>query len=287
MSIYNLMIVLVDFIVIELLTVRILILLCVIALKLVAVFDEASSSQPTQNGGYGTSASSIGTASPDLSQDEISNAVEEPVIKPYTPGNKKIEYAVEEIKTFSASSRNAPPPVPPKPMRQVGNNNRKSFMESVPSEDSGISTQDDRLRISSDSSKSEISETTLAASSVQKGGETTFVAIGTPVKTYNGDSSTAIRRRYSSTSSDHADNEHSDEETFSLGRNLARKSMFVDSPLLDRWAELQEERVFQVSSPRRIISIFVVNELYLCTLTLSLLELASPKLIKFPKLQTG
>jgi len=37
-----------------------------------------------------------------------------------------------------------------------------------------------------------------------------------------------------------------EEETFSLGRNSTRKSMFVDSPMLDRWAELQEERMFVV-----------------------------------------
>ena len=83
----------------------------------------------------------------------------------------------------------------------------------------------------------------------------TFVAVGRPVNQavhngHNGHNGHANhdRRRFSSTSSDHADNEHSDieEETFSLGRNSTRKSMFVDSPILDRWAELQEERMFVV-----------------------------------------
>lgn len=131
------------------------------------------------------------------------------------------------------------------------NSSRTSYIESIPSEDSGISTQDDRYRISSDSSKSETIENVIVKPTIYRTGEATFVAIGTSVKQaiYNGHAN-MDRRRFSSTSSDHADNEHSnsevEEETFSLGRNTTRKSMFVDSPMLDRWAELQEERMLVV-----------------------------------------
>lgn len=153
-------------------------------------------------------------------------------------------------------TKSPPPPVAPKPVRAVRQTNVKSsrtYVESIPSEDSGISTHDDRdrYRIGSDSSKSEINENVSVKPTVyrSKTGETSFVAIGTPIKTpvYNG-LPNGERRRFSSTSSDHADNEHSEgeDETFSLGRNSTRKSMFVDSPILDRWAELQEERMFGV-----------------------------------------
>ena len=132
------------------------------------------------------------------------------------------------------------------------NSSTTSYIESIPSEDSGISTLDDRYRISSDSSKSETIENVIVKPTIYRTGEATFVAIGrTPVKQamYNGHTD-MDSRRFSSTSSDHADNEHSnsevEEETFSFGRNTTRKSMFVDSPMLDRWAELQEERMFVV-----------------------------------------
>ena len=132
------------------------------------------------------------------------------------------------------------------------NSSNTSYIESIPaSEDSGISSHDDRYRINSDSSKSETIENVIVKPTIFRTREATFVAIGTPVKQtmYNGHAN-MDRRRFSSTSSDHADNEHSnsemEEETFSLGRNSTRKSMFVDSPMLDRWAELQEERMFMV-----------------------------------------
>jgi len=153
------------------------------------------------------------------------------------------------------------------------NSSRTSYIESIPaSEDSGISSQDDRYRISSDSSKSETTENVIVKPTIFRTREATFVAIGTPVKQamYNGHAN-MDRRRFSSTSSDHADNEHSnsevEEETFSLGRNSTRKSMFVDSPMLDRWAELQEERMFVV----RDVSIILIHALSfhtVCTFTL-------------------
>lgn len=65
--------------------------------KLLAVFQEGTSQtlhRPAQNGGYGTSASSVGTASPDLSQheDEGPKYIEEPPLKPYTSiNNNKTE----------------------------------------------------------------------------------------------------------------------------------------------------------------------------------------------------
>ncbi|KAL9968293.1 hypothetical protein ACROYT_G026648 [Oculina patagonica] len=223
--------------------------------KLLAVFQEGSSQtlhRPAQNGGYGTSTSSIGTASPDLSQheDETLKYIEEPPLKPYTSNNNKVENTNGEIKTVSRVTKSPPPPVPPKPVRHISvNSSRTSYVESIPSEDSGISTHDERFRIGSDSSKSETIENVVVKPTIYRTGEMTFVAIGTPVKptVYNGHAN-IDRRRFSSTSSDHADNEHSnsevEEETFSLGRNSARKSMFVDSPMLDRWAELQEERMF-------------------------------------------
>ena len=222
------------------------------------MFQEGSTQtlhRPAQNGGYGTSASSAGTASPDLSQheDEAPKYIEELPLKPYTSINNKIENTNGEIKTVSRVTKSPPPPVPPKPVRHISvNSTRTSYNESIPSEDSGISTHDDRYRISSDSSKSETIENVIVKPTIFRTGEATFVAIGrTPVKQamYNGHANTD-RRRFSSTSSDHADNEHSnselEEETFSLGRNTTRKSMFVDSPILDRWAELQEERMFVV-----------------------------------------
>lgn len=224
-----------------------------------AIFQEGSSQtlhRPAQNGGYGTS-SSVGTASPDLSQheDESSKFIEEPPLKPYMSINHKVENTNGEIKSVSRIMKSPPPPVPPKPVRQISvNSSRTSYIESVPSEDSGISSHDDRFRISSDSSKSETIENVVVKPTIYRTGEATFVAIGTPVKAavYNGHGHANVvdRRRFSSTSSDHADNEHSnsemEEETFSLGRNSTRKSMFVDSPMLDRWAELQEERMFVV-----------------------------------------
>ena len=213
-----------------------------------------------QNGGYATSASSVGTASPDLSapEDEASKYIEEEQpIKPFLSVNNKVENTNGEIKIISRATKSPPPPVALKPVRTAqqisANGSRSSYIESIPSEDSGISTHDDRdrFRIGSDSSKSEITENVYIKPAIyrSKTGETTFVAIGMPIKSpvYNGHSN-GDRRRFSSTSSDHADNEHSEaeEETFSLGRNSTRKSMFVDSPMLDRWAELQEDRMFGV-----------------------------------------
>lgn len=151
------------------------------------------------------------------------------------------------------------------------NSSRTSYIESIPSEDSGISTHDDRFRIGSDSSKSETIENVVVKPTIYRTGEMTFVAIGMPVKpaVYNGHAN-IDRRRFSSTSSDHADNEHSnsevEEETFSLGRNSARKSMFVDNPMLDRWAELQEERMFvvrelhSINFPLYIQCVYIVDK---------------------------
>ena len=229
------------------------------------MFQEGSTiHRPSQNGGYGTAASSVGTASPDLSprEDEAPKFIEEKQpIKSYVPVNNKIENTNGEIKSLFRVTKSPPPPIAPKPVRPVRQVNNhinstrtNSYVDSIPSEDSGISTHDDhdRYRIGSDSSKSEINENNVSVKPAiykSRTGETTFVAIGRPIKSpvYNGHSN-GERRRFSSTSSDHADNEHSEveEETFSLGRNSTRKSMFVDSPMLDRWAELQEERMFAV-----------------------------------------
>lgn len=38
----------------------------------------------------------------------------------------------------------------------------------------------------------------------------------------------------------------SDEEQFTLGRSNTRKSMFADNPVLDRWAEKQEQNLIMV-----------------------------------------
>lgn len=232
--------------------------------KLLAVFQEGSTiHRPTQNGGY-RSASSAGTASPDLSppEDESPKYIEEPhTHKSYLPIDSKVENTNGEIISNSSRSRKSPPPtVAPKPLRTVRHisvSSRTSYNESVPSEDSGISMRDDRdrYRIGSDSSKSEINENVSVKHAIyrRKSGETTFAAIGMPIKRalYNG-LSNGDRTRLSSTSSDHADTENSEveEETFSLGRNSTRKSMFSDSPMMDRWAELQEQKMFEVNNNR-------------------------------------
>ena len=243
--------------------------------KLLAVFQEGSTiHRPTQNGGY-RSASSAGTASPDLSppEDESPKYIEEPhTHKSYLPIDSKVENTNGEIISNSSRSRKSPPPtVAPKPLRTVRHisvSSRTSYNESVPSEDSGISMRDDRdrYRIGSDSSKSEINENVSVKHAIyrRKSGETTFAAIGMPIKRalYNG-LSNGDRTRLSSTSSDHADTENSEveEETFSLGRNSTRKSMFSDSPMMDRWAELQEQKMFEVSEYKLPIESYVKFEI--------------------------
>ena len=170
----------------------------------------------------------------------------------------KIENTNGEIKTSTRANRSPPPPVAPKPVRAVRHvsvSSRTSYNESIPSEDSGISMRDDqdRHRIGSDSSKSEISENVPLKQAIyrSKSGETTFAAVGMPIRKalYNGHLN-GNKSRLSSNSSDQADAEHSEaeDEGFSLGRNSIRKSMFADSPIMDRWAELQEKILFEVKN---------------------------------------
>ncbi|XP_029207740.2 partitioning defective 3 homolog isoform X1 [Acropora millepora] len=229
--------------------------------KLVAIFEEGSTvHQVTQNGGCRTRDSSTGTASPDLSapEDESPKFIKEP--QSMKSIINKIENTNGEIKTSTRANRSPPPPVAPKParaVRHVSVSSRTSFNESIPSEDSGISMRDDqdRHRNGSDSSKSEISENVPLKQAIyrSKSGETTFAAVGMPIRKalYNGHLN-GNKSRLSSNSSDQADAEHSEaeDEGFSLGRNSIRKSMFADSPMMDRWAELQEKRLFEVNNNR-------------------------------------
>ncbi|XP_074624635.1 uncharacterized protein LOC141882580 isoform X2 [Acropora palmata] len=229
--------------------------------KLVAIFEEGSTvHQVTQNGGCRTRDSSTGTASPDLSapEDESQKFIKEP--QSMKSIINKIENTNGEIKTSTRANRSPPPPVAPKPVRAVRHvsvSSRTSYNESIPSEDSGISMRDDqdRHRIGSDSSKSEISENVPLKQAIyrSKSGETTFAAVGMPIRKalYNGHLN-GNKSRLSSNSSDQADAEHSEaeDEGFSLGRNSIRKSMFADSPIMDRWAELQEKILFEVNNNR-------------------------------------
>lgn len=229
--------------------------------KLVAIFEEGSTvHQVTQNGGCRTRDSSTGTASPDLSapEDESPKFIKEP--QSMKSIINKIENTNGGIKTSTRANRSPPPPVAPKPVRavrQVSVSSRTSFNESIPSEDSGISMRDDqdRHRNGSDSSKSEISENVPLKQAIyrSKSGETTFAAVAMPIRKalYNGHLN-GNKSRLSSNSSDQADAEHSEaeDEGFSLGRNSIRKSMFADSPMMDRWAELQEKRLFEVNNNR-------------------------------------
>lgn len=227
--------------------------------KLVAIFEEGSTvHQVTQNGGCRTRDSSTGTASPDLSapEDESPKFIKEP--QSMKSIINKIENTNGGIKTSTRANRSPPPPVAPKPVRAVRHvsvSSRTSFNESIPSEDSGISMRDDqdRHRNGSDSSKSEISENVPLKQAIyrSKSGETTFAAVAMPIRKalYNGHLN-GNKSRLSSNSSDQADAEHSEaeDEGFSLGRNSIRKSMFADSPMMDRWAELQEKRLFEVKN---------------------------------------
>lgn len=229
--------------------------------KLVAIFEEGSTvHQVTQNGGCRTRDSSTGTASPDLSapEDESPKFIKEP--QSMKSIINKIENTNGGIKTSTRANRSPPPPVAPKPVRAVRHvsvSSRTSFNESIPSEDSGISMRDDqdRHRNGSDSSKSEISENVPLKQAIyrSKSGETTFAAVAMPIRKalYNGHLN-GNKSRLSSNSSDQADAEHSEaeDEGFSLGRNSIRKSMFADSPMMDRWAELQEKRLFEVNNNR-------------------------------------
>lgn len=229
--------------------------------KLVAIFEEGSTvHQVTQNGGCRTRDSSTGTASPDLSapEDESPKFIKEP--QSMQSIINKIENTNGGIKTSTRANRSPPPSVAPKPVRAVRHvsvSSRTSFNESIPSEDSGISMRDDqdRHRNGSDSSKSEISENVPLKQAIyrSKSGETTFAAVAMPIRKalYNGHLN-GNKSRLSSNSSDQADAEHSEaeDEGFSLGRNSIRKSMFADSPMMDRWAELQEKRLFEVNNNR-------------------------------------
>lgn len=201
--------------------------------------------------------SSTGTASPDLFQVQSSILREE--IKPIKifPIVRDIFEKEEDKMPASPSKKGPPPAVAPKP--QSKKQTRLSYVESAPSEDSGI-IQDDRIRIGSDSSKSEANETAVPPQTVtvRRTSETAFVAVATPVRNDFNFSESSDRGRLSSASSDHFEADHSgdhseEEDSFNLGRNVARKSMFVDNPLLDRWAELQEQRMFGV---RRKVDFF-------------------------------
>lgn len=142
------------------------------------------------------------------------------------------------------SEKLPPPPVAPKPRGYKRKDGGNVCSESLPSEDSGICILR-RNRIGSDSSKSELSE---ISPRVIRTAETAFVAIGTPIqvdKSFDFNGSAQTQNNQESKDFELEDDNDDDDGTFSLGRNSARQSMFVDNPILDRWAELQEKRMLE------------------------------------------
>ena len=195
--------------------------------------------------------STPGRACPDIFQVQSSHIHEDAKNIKMFPIVRDILESEENKEQTSSPKR--PPQVAPKPQAKKGP--RTSFVESTPSEDSGI-FQEDRIRMGSDSSKSEGHEILYSPPTITtiKTSETAFVAVATraPIQSNVAHFTDPNERgRLSSASSGQfeVDQEsgHSDEEeSFGLGRNTSRKSMFVDSPMLDRWAELQEQRMYEV-----------------------------------------
>ena len=159
--------------------------------------------------------------------------------------------------------------MPPKPNRRPGQLSplRISSLETRLSEDSGISHEDRNdpigTNLSSPRSANSVRTDPPQVLRVQsRPSETVFAAIGTPIKTsvnYVPEPIKQVPEKVEhlleivdndiTTHSMRSESDyHSDDGLFTLGRNSTRKSMFADHPIMDRWAEKQEERLFQVTS---------------------------------------
>ncbi|XP_031549920.1 partitioning defective 3 homolog isoform X2 [Actinia tenebrosa] len=215
--------------------------------KVIAVFQEQSLNRPYHNGGDGMSTSSIGTASPDIFQAEISSINNDSKMRSISPEkdeNQNITSKLIVVSSAQIREKPQPPPVAPKP------NISRTKEPSVPTvdSDSGIYVTSSRTCFGSDSSKSEVSEP-ISTPRVMRMSETAFVAIGTPIiapnKPFNFNVSNNNNTRNTSTSDFEQMDDDEEDGQFSLGRNSARQSMFIDHPALDRWAEFQEKRMYE------------------------------------------
>lgn len=200
------------------------------------------------------STSSIGTASPDIFQAEISSINEDSNMRSLSPAkdeNQNITSKLIVVSSAQIKEKPLPPPVAPKPKRTKQPS--VSTVDSVPSEDSGIYVTTSRNFIGSDSSKSEVSEP-ISTPRIMRTSETAFVAIGTPINAPNKPFNFNVSDNTRNTSTSDFEQMDDDEEDgqFSLGRNSARQSMFVDNPVLDRWAELQEKRIYEERGNSRV-----------------------------------
>ena len=148
------------------------------------MFEEKLTRRHSHNGGDGTSASSVGTASPDIFQGDAENTA--------------------------------------KDISKVQSNGVQGL----------------RGRVSSDtSSRSELSDINENNFNLRKGSS-------------NNDMHKDSVPTRGSTVKDVHDNSgfesgHSseNEDGFSMGRDLSRKSLFIDHPLLERWSDLQDQRI--------------------------------------------
>lgn len=195
------------------------------------------------------STSSIGTASPDIFQAEISNINDDSNMRSLSPAkdeNQNITSKLIVVSSAQIKEKPLPPPVAPKPKITRTKEPSVSTVDSVPSEDSGIYVTTSRTCIGSDSSKSEVNEP-VSTPRVMRTSETAFVAIGTPIISPNKPFNFNVSNDTRNTSTSDFEQMDDDEEDgqFSLGRNSARQSMFIDNPVLDRWAELQEKRIYE------------------------------------------
>lgn len=169
---------------------------------------------------------------------------------------------------MSSFKQGTPPPVPPKPNRRPGQLSpaKISSLETRLSEDSGISNGERSDIIAANLSSLRLINNSLTNDTSQvsrhrsRPSEIVFAAVGTPIKTSvkhvqepakqvpekveyqpeNGGRN--LRIQSLSSENDY----QSEEEQFTLGRNNTRKSMFADNPVLDRWAEKQEENMLMV-----------------------------------------
>lgn len=225
-----------------------------IIFQVVAVFEEKPVHRPVDNGGDGMSSSSIGTASPDIFQSEFTN-----IHNGFNTKSSSLPTKDENhnntipsklvVVSSHINEKLPPPPVAPKP-RGYKRKEGDVLTESLPSEDSGIYIST-RNRIGSDSSKSEPSE---VSPRVIRTAATAFVAIGRPIQVdkhfdING---TAENQKDEPSNDFELEDDDDDDGAFSLGRNSARQSMFVDNPVLGRWAELQQERMFDEQDSGKI-----------------------------------
>lgn len=220
-------------------------------MQVIAVFEEQSISRPAHNGGDGMSTSSVGTSSPDIFQSELTalhngfNAKSKSVPTKDENHNDTIPSKLVVVSTH-INEKLPPPPVAPKPRGYKKKDTQHTLPDSLPSEDSGIYVTT-RNRIGSDSSKSEFSE---LSPRVIRTAETAFVAIGTPIQVDTQFNFNVNSETKKNESEKDFELDHDDDGTFSLGRNSARQSMFVDNPVLDRWAELQHKRMLDQQEER-------------------------------------